>query len=109
VISNAAREGARIAIVDQGPSGGGISLAAQEAADQATGLGLDPSDTNDVQVQYRLPDLSAACPNHGVGCVAEVRVQYQFQAVTPVVGSIIGPVMLSTTTQIPIERTYESP
>ena len=104
-ISNAAREGVRLAIVDQSESGG-VPLAATEAANQATALGLDPSDVNDVQVLYRLPDLSDACPDRGLGCVAQVRVQYQFQAVTPVIGAIVGPFMLSTTTQVPIERTW---
>jgi Flp pilus assembly protein TadG len=108
-VSNAAREGARIAIVDQGPASGGTSLAAQEAANQATGLGLNPADTNQVQVLYRLPDLSAPCPLRAVGCVAEVRVQYLFQPSTPVIGRIIGDITLSSTTQIPIERTYQTP
>ena len=104
-ISNAAREGARVAIVDQTVTSG-IPVAATEAANQATALGLNPSDINQVRVLYRLPDLSASCPDRGIGCVAEVRVQYQFRAVTPVIGAIIGPVSLSTTTQIPIERTW---
>jgi Flp pilus assembly protein TadG len=104
-VSNAAREGARTAIVDQTVNGG-VPVAATEAANQATALGLDPSDSNQVQVSYLLPDLSAPCPNHGVGCIAEVRVQYRFQAITPVIGAIVGPLTVSSTTQIPIERTY---
>jgi Flp pilus assembly protein TadG len=107
-ISNAAREGARIAIVDQSESGG-VPLAANEAANQATALGLNAADINDVQVLYRLPDLSADCPSRGLGCVAEVRVQYEFRAVTPVIGAIVGSLRLSTTTQIPIERTWPAP
>ena len=108
-ISNAAREGARVAIVDQGPASGGISLAAQEAANQATALAIDPADPAQVRVVYRLPDLTATCPGVGVGCVAEVRVQYLFNAVTPVISSIIGPITLSSTTQIPVERSYQTP
>jgi Flp pilus assembly protein TadG len=108
-ISNAAREGARIAIVDQGPASGGVSLAAQEAANQATALGLNPSDPAQVQVSYLEPDLVAACPSHAVNCVAQVRVQYQFRAVTPVIGNILGSINLTTTTKIPIERTFQSP
>jgi Flp pilus assembly protein TadG len=103
-VSNAAREGARIAIVDQTVVSG-VPVAATEAANQATALGLDPSDVNDVQVQYLMPSLSATCPQRGLGCVAEVRVQYQFQAITPVIGSLIGPITLSSVTQIPIENT----
>ena len=109
-VSNAAREGARIAIVDQGPASGGVSLAAQEAADQATALGLDPSDSNEIRVTYRLPDLSANCPTPpSFGCVAEVRVQYAFKAITPMIDGIVGPITLSSTTQIPVERTYQTP
>ena len=48
-LSNAAREGARIAIIDQGPASGGVSLAAQDAANQATSLGRSGS----VQVHIR--------------------------------------------------------
>lgn len=103
-IANAAREAARVAIVDQTVSGG-VPVAAAEAANQATALGLDPSDANDVQVRYRLPDLSAACPDRWFGCIAEVRVQYQFQPITPVIGTLIGPITLSSTTQVPIELT----
>jgi Flp pilus assembly protein TadG len=104
-VSNAAREGARIAIVDQTASGG-IPAAATEAANQAVALGLDPSDTNEVRVLYLRPDnMTQACPARSVGCIAEVRVQYQFAAITPVIGSLIGPITLSSTTQIPIEST----
>jgi Flp pilus assembly protein TadG len=103
-VSNAAREGARLAIVDQGETAG-ISHAAQAAADQATGLGIDPADASEVAVQYRSADLAAACPARAIGCVAQVRVQYEFLAITPVIGTIVGPITLSSTTQIPIEST----
>lgn len=103
-VSNAAREGARTAIVDQS-SASGVPVAATEAANQATALGLDPSDTAEVEVQYLMPDLGSSCPSRGIGCVAQVRVQYQFVAITPVIGNIIGPITVSSTTQIPIERT----
>ena len=106
-VSNASRDGARVAIVDQG-STSGISNAAQAAADQAVGLGLDPADVSDIRVQYLKPDLSADCdPAWGewVGCVAEVRVQYLFRAATPIISNIIGPITVGSTTQLPIEFT----
>jgi Flp pilus assembly protein TadG len=106
-VSNAARDGARIAIVDQG-STSGVSNAAQAAADQAVGLGLDPTDVSEIQVQFLMPDLSAACPlawGEWAGCVAEVRVQYEFNAATPVIGNLIGPISVGSTTQLPIEFT----
>jgi len=104
-LSNAARDGARVAIVDQSTDVGGVPAGATEAANQATGLGLDPSDINDVQVSYLLPDLSGACPSRALGCVAEVTVNYQYTAITPIIGSFIGPIDLSATSQLRIEFT----
>lgn len=101
-VSNAAREGARTAIVDQSQSAG-VYRAAQEAANQGTGLGLDPADTNEVAVAF--PDPYGTC----VGCRAVVTVQYQFQAITPVIGTLVGPLTLSSTTSIPVERTNPTP
>jgi len=106
-VSNAARDGARVAIVDQ-RSTAGVSNAAQAAADQATGLDLDPADAAEVRVVFLKPDLSAACPSswgEWVGCVAEVRVQYLYSPATPIIGNILGPITLGSTTQLPIERT----
>lgn len=102
-VSNAARDGARLAIVDQSQTGG-VYDAAQAAADQATGLGLDPSDPNEIQVSFLMPDLSGDCAVRAIGCIAEVRVQYEYQAITPIIGAIIGPITLGSTTQLPIEH-----
>jgi TadE-like protein len=103
-LSNAAREGARVAIVDQTVTAG-VPVAATEAANQATGLGLDASDPAAVQVSYLLPDLSGACPSRDLGCVARVTVHYDFTAITPIIGSVIGPIDLSAETELPIEFT----
>lgn len=103
-LSNAAREGARVAIVDQTVVVG-VPVGATEAANQATGLGLDASDVNDVQVSYLLPDLSGACTSRALGCVAEVTVNYEYNAITPIIGNFIGPIDLSATTRLPIEFT----
>jgi TadE-like protein len=100
-LSNAAREGARVAIVDQTVTGG-IPAGAQRAADQATGLGVDPS--TDVDVTYTAPDGSA-CPSHAIGCVATVDVRHQFRAITPIVGNIVGPIDLESSTALVIEYT----
>ncbi len=110
-VANAARDGARVAIVDQ-QSTAGVTNAAQAAADQAIGLGLDPTDENEIRVQYLKPDLSGPCPTtwgEWVGCVAEVRVQYLFTPLmaTPIFGKVVifGPITVGSTTQLPIERT----
>jgi Flp pilus assembly protein TadG len=90
-ISNAAREGARLAIVDQS-SNSGVLVAETEAISQATALGLGPSDV----------DVTFSCA--GVGCIAEVRVRYQFQAITPVIGALIGAIPLEAVVEMPIEH-----
>ena len=100
-VSNAAREGARVGIVDQRMTGGAYT-AAIEAAHQATALGLDP--TNAAQVQVTFPDPTGNCPTISVGCPIRVRVQYQFSAITPIIGRIIGPITVGSTTELPMER-----
>ena len=106
-VSNAAREGARLAIVDQRVDGAGTPLAGIEAADQATALGLDATDPNQVRVRYLMPDLAAPCPTAALSCVAEVRVQFAWKAITPIIGGLMGPITLSSTTQIPIENSNQ--
>jgi len=103
-LSNAAREGARVAIVDQTVVAG-VPVGATEAANQASGLGLDPTDVTRVEVRYLEPDLTTLCPARSLGCVAEVTVHYDFNAITPIIGSIVGPIDLAATTQLPIEFT----
>src|SRR5690242_3682361 len=100
-LSNAAREGARVAIVDQTVTSG-VAVGAQRAADQATGLGVNPS--TDVDVTYTAPDGSA-CPSHALGCTATVDVRYGFRALTPIISSIVGPIDLEATTALIIENT----
>jgi len=98
-ITNAARVGARVAIVDQT---GGVARDATIA--QATSLGLSNADVN---VSYLSSDLSASCATpYQLGCVAQVDVTFDWQAITPVIGNIIGPISVSTETRMPIERVY---
>jgi len=44
-----------------------------------------------------------------IGCVAVVKVTGHFQALTPIIGQIIGPMNLDSTTKIPIERVCSNP
>jgi Flp pilus assembly protein TadG len=101
-LSNAARDGARVAIVDQTVTAG-VPAAAKEAADQAVGLGVDPA--TDVDVVYKEPDGTTDCPAHYLGCTAEVTVRNQFRAITPIIGNIIGPIDLESSTILTIEFT----
>jgi Flp pilus assembly protein TadG len=81
-ISNASREAVRLAIVDQT-----VASIEQEAIDSA-GAVMSLS-TDDVTVSFLAPDLTATgtCPaSPGPGCVAMVRIDYEFQPATPFVG-----------------------
>jgi Flp pilus assembly protein TadG len=101
-IAEAARVGARIAIVDQNDS-----LIRDSAADYAVALGID---SGTVTIQFMESDLSAPCSSPvSVGCVAEVTVPYSYVAIIPVLTNIIGSIDMSSTTQLPVERSYTSP
>jgi Flp pilus assembly protein TadG len=100
-ISNAAREGARVLIVDQGQTGG-VYKAQSEASGSAFALGIAPAN---VTVTFRSADLGSTCTARTIGCVAEVTVPYAFNALTPVIGQLVGPIAMSSTVRIPIERT----
>jgi Flp pilus assembly protein TadG len=96
-IANAARGGARVAIVDQAP--GPIRATAL-----AETVGLNPDD-----ISVDLTNLTTSCVTLKIGCETEVTVTYDFRPLTPIVGNIIGPMTLSATTRFPIERVYTSP
>ncbi len=101
-INNAAREGARLAIVDQ------TELDIQErAAGAGVSLGVDPAD---VIVDFRDSASAAAgsCDDKIgqptiVGCLAVVTVPYQYTAATPVIGSLVGVLMLAGESQFAVE------
>lgn len=114
-VSNAAREGARVAIVNQSTSGtetcdttSATAWSEGCAISSAVTLGLIE---DDVDVTYRNPTDTASCANPSIGCLAVVTVRHQFNALTPVIGQWIGPVTVSSTTKMPIERvcTNQSP
>ena len=94
-ISQAAREGARLAIVDQT-----ISHIQDEASESSVSLGIDPAD---VIVDFRdreTPDDAGFLrrrrrrrrqqrPVHPA-CMAVVTVPYEYEAVTPFLGALLG-------------------
>lgn len=86
-LSNASREAVRLAIVDQNATA--ITAEARKAS-----IGLDTSAVN----------VSSSTSCLKIGCVASVTVDYQWSAITPIIGSIVGPIALSSTTAMPIER-----
>jgi Flp pilus assembly protein TadG len=126
-IANAARQGARVAAVNQvvtantrcnedmpveNPLDPDWSVLAC-AASSAVSLGVQ---TSDVVVAYTPPASTPtlACPSIpspptsplSVGCIVSVTVKYKWTPNTPVIGNILGPITLVSTSTMPIERVF---
>jgi Flp pilus assembly protein TadG len=112
-ISNAAREGGRTAIINQYPD-----AVRAKAAQQATAVGLPTTDpggcpaaggsttaTSGICFALRTgPALGTACPTPPtLGCVAVINVKTTFTALTPVIGTIVGPIPITAETKQIIE------
>jgi Flp pilus assembly protein TadG len=117
-IANAARQGARVAAVNQLADVTecdtsrpiedpyephwtirGCAIAA------AAPLRLLPSN---IFISYAAPpSTTLSCsPTLHVGCLASVTVVYNFSIATPFVSALIGPMTLSQTSEMPIERVF---
>jgi len=90
-VSNGARSGARVAIVNQ-------DIDEITAAVEAEAYGLDGVDvTFDPNVEG-----SADCPS--IGCVIEVAVSTEYTPATPIFSQLVGSITVSSESQMPIER-----
>jgi Flp pilus assembly protein TadG len=117
-IANAARQGARVATVNQLPdvtdcdesrpiedpyephwSVIGCALLAGKT------LGLTAAD---VTVAYVTPpSTTLSCsPTLHVGCIATVTVSYDYDISTPFVSRFIGPISMSQKSEMPVERVF---
>ncbi len=85
-VSEAARNGGRVAIVNQN-----VADIQNVAAGRAVALGIAPGTVG----------VTAECPK--ITCIYEVQVQYTFTAITPIIGNIIGPITLTSTSKVPVE------
>ena len=113
-INQAAREAARLAIVDQT-----ISHVQDEAISSAVSLGLDASD---VTVDFRdrtTPDVADSCTgaipgddnNHAsiVLCLAVVTVSYDFDAATPMISALVGTIQMEGQSRFKVDFNCEGP
>lgn len=95
-VSNGARSGARVAIVNQ-------DFDAIETAIESEAVSLD-----DVEVEFD-PDVNdkPACPAEDccpqIGCIVEVRVTSSYVPATPIFSTIVGTIDVSSATRMPIE------
>jgi Flp pilus assembly protein TadG len=117
-IANAARQGARVAAVNQlsvvtdcdesrpieDPYEPHWSIRGCAIAAAST-LGIT---TSNVSISYLAPpSTTLSCtPTLHVGCIASVTVTYHYAIATPFVSLLIGPFTMSQTSQMPLERVF---
>lgn len=97
-ITNAAREGARLAIVNQDEAK--IAQRARALAPTADGA------ANQVTVWFSDKDSATDaddCAPVSTGCNVTVRYEASFSAITPVIGQLIGPLTMTAESVLPIE------
>ncbi len=118
-LTNAAREGARLAIVNQDKV-----RVVQRVQDSAFGSGIsNAGNPNDVVSYYQSgpngadPTLNPQCvtttvvatTTMGTGCVAVVTARFDWTALTPIIGNVIGPISLMARSEIPVEFVCPNP
>ena len=94
-VSEAARTAARVAIVDQNVT---AIQTAVTGDPRIAWLGLTAANVP-------APNYSCTAP-YSLGCVVTTTVTYQFQPLTPLITAVLGPITLSSTSSLPIERVY---
>jgi Flp pilus assembly protein TadG len=106
-IANASRVAARVAIVNQSDDescAGPDRTFKCAAADIAVATGVAASSIDDLVVTT-VSGSDCSLPSN---CTATVKVDFSFEPITPVIGTIFGDVDLSASTTMPLERVYNS-
>lgn len=103
-VSEAARNGARVAIVNQR-----LPDICFVAASRAVGLGLPTTcapngnaGTEGVWVTEASTGTPISCT--AINCRQTVKVTYGFRPITPIIGAILGPIYLTSTSTVPVEN-----
>ena len=111
-LTNAAREGARLAIVNQDET-----LIEQRIEEMTFATGVsNAGDPDLVRFHKEGPNLTTptsnpVCPagTMAMGCVAIVTVESDWTAITPVIGQIIGPITFTARSELPVEFVCPNP
>jgi len=116
-IAEAARSAARVAIVNQSTSGTDTcdtlsATAWPTGCAVVTGTAASV-EASDVTISYQNATDTGPCNpptfTPKFGCIAQVEVTGSFEALTPFIGQLIGPIDLTSTAKIPIERVCANP
>lgn len=107
-VNNAAREGARLAVVDQVATEVKVEVARAASAIGANEANPDDA-TDPVDIfapDYRhpaTPDTAGSCSPVQQACLAVVRVEYDYSPITPLIGNLIGTITFVGESTFPIE------
>ena len=111
-LTNAAREGARLAAVNQDETMIEQRVTAMTFGSGVTNLG----DPDFVRFHREGPDLDTPTPNPvcpatamAVGCMAIVNAESDWTAITPIIGQIIGPITFTARSEVPVEFVCPNP
>jgi Flp pilus assembly protein TadG len=105
-LTNGAREGARMAIVNQDTVS--VEKRVQDSSFGATIANVG-NVTDPVVAFYKEdpnlndPTTNPQCATMATGCVAVVTARTNWSAITPIIGSIIGPIVLTGRSELPVE------
>lgn len=106
-LTNAAREGARLAIVNQDKAMIGQRVQGMALTAEVSNLG----NLNDlVSFRQSSPNLAdplanPECSPPALGCIAVVQARATWTLITPLVGSLVGPINLVARSELPVEFT----
>ena len=108
-LNNAAREAARVAIVDQT-----ITHIEDAAIGQALGLGIEAADITLDWRHANLADVPNSCApylgmNEVASCTVMIRVEYEFRAATPIIGDIVGDIAMAGESSMIVEFNCQEP
>lgn len=95
-VSDAARDGARVAIVNQRSSD-----ICQIAAERAVAIALPTTCAANVTAVGVY--VTSSCGTVAINCRQTVQVRYQLQPITPILGSIIGPITVGASSSVKVE------
>jgi Flp pilus assembly protein TadG len=117
-LTNANKAAVRVAIVNQNTAGIQTRMISQ-------GVALDLHNSNIDYIGYKNPfdaalgtshpETAADCTDKDgnvtvqVGCIAVIKVHYDWFAVTPLIGNVVGPITLTSITEMPVEDAYTNP
>ena len=111
-LTNAAREAVRLAIVNQDKD-----LVRDRAQDMALGIGITSDAAATTSYWSRVGGIDDVKANAEcgadvpmrVGCIAVVEPQATWQAITPIIGNLIGPITLTARSELAVEFVCPNP